>query len=191
MIGKNLVRLRGEMSQKDVATAMRDRGWKWSQATVWSVERGDRPLRLAEAQDLAAILRRPMQAFLYSETEQKIANADRRLREARTELEEALSSLQGARIQMARLLDGAHRSGDELSRTAKFSEDRLRVTPEDVLREWRIREAAAERGRSEVNDQRMIESGQDPKNVTWTSDQGPLMIQINEEMLNGKLQEDS
>ena len=92
---------------------------------------------------------------------------------------------------MARLLDGAHRSGDELSRTAKFSEDRLRVTPEDVLREWRIREAAAERGRNEVNDQRMIESGQDPKNVTWTSDQGRLMIELNEEMLNGKLQEDS
>jgi hypothetical protein len=35
---------------------MRERGWKWSQATVWSVERGDRPLRLAEAEDLAGVL---------------------------------------------------------------------------------------------------------------------------------------
>lgn len=35
---------------------MKDRGHKWSQSTVWSVERGDRPLRLTEAEDLAAIL---------------------------------------------------------------------------------------------------------------------------------------
>ncbi len=35
---------------------MRSRGWKWSQATMWSVERGERPLRLTEAKDLVAIL---------------------------------------------------------------------------------------------------------------------------------------
>lgn len=39
---------------------MRDMGWKWSQATVWSVESGKRPLRLAEAQDVASILEVPL-----------------------------------------------------------------------------------------------------------------------------------
>lgn len=44
------------MSQKDLAERMRERGWKWSQATVWSIEKGERPLRLAEAEDVSAVL---------------------------------------------------------------------------------------------------------------------------------------
>lgn len=55
-IGENVVTLRGEMSQKALADAMRERGHKWSQSTVWSVEKGDRPLKLAEAEDLARVL---------------------------------------------------------------------------------------------------------------------------------------
>lgn len=58
LIGKNLAELRGEISQADIAKAMRERGYKWSQATVWAVERGERPLRLAEADDLRVILGR-------------------------------------------------------------------------------------------------------------------------------------
>lgn len=41
------------MSQQDLATAMRTRGYKWSQATVWSVESGERTLRYTESLDLA------------------------------------------------------------------------------------------------------------------------------------------
>lgn len=41
------------LSQQDLAAAMRTRGYKWSQATVWSVESGERPLRLSEAVDVA------------------------------------------------------------------------------------------------------------------------------------------
>ncbi len=54
-IGRNVAECRDRigMSQKDVAERMRELGWKWSQATVWSVEKGERPLRLAEADDLA------------------------------------------------------------------------------------------------------------------------------------------
>lgn len=55
-IGRNLVRVRGSRSQKDVATAMRQRGFRWSQATVWAIEKGDRPLRLSEAEALGAVL---------------------------------------------------------------------------------------------------------------------------------------
>jgi hypothetical protein len=55
-IGQTVLILRGDRTQQAVAVAMRDRGWKWSQATVWSVEKGDRPLRLAEADDLAGVL---------------------------------------------------------------------------------------------------------------------------------------
>ena len=57
-IGKNMARERerAAVSQQALADHMRGRGWKWSQATVWSVEKGDRPLRLAEAADVSAIL---------------------------------------------------------------------------------------------------------------------------------------
>ena len=44
------------MSQKALADSMRSRGHKWSQATVWSVEQGERPLRYTEAQDLIQLL---------------------------------------------------------------------------------------------------------------------------------------
>ncbi len=54
-IGAAVVALRGDKTQQAVAASMRERGWKWSQATVWSVEKGDRPLRLAEASDLAGV----------------------------------------------------------------------------------------------------------------------------------------
>ena len=63
-IGRNLVRLRGDISQKDLADKMRDFGWKWSQATVWSIEKGERPLRLTEAIDLAGILAVSMDALI-------------------------------------------------------------------------------------------------------------------------------
>jgi transcriptional regulator with XRE-family HTH domain len=56
LIGRNLARMRGDMSQKELAARMKERGWKWSQATVWAVEKGERPLRLAEAEDIKSIL---------------------------------------------------------------------------------------------------------------------------------------
>lgn len=72
-IGKNLARLRGDRSQKDVAEAMKARGWKWSQATAWSVEKGDRPLRLSEALDVAEILGTPVSELTRSGETVRIA----------------------------------------------------------------------------------------------------------------------
>lgn len=44
------------ISQEGLATEMRKAGFKWAQATVWSVESGTRPLRIPEAQAVASIL---------------------------------------------------------------------------------------------------------------------------------------
>ncbi|WP_460889084.1 hypothetical protein [Promicromonospora xylanilytica] len=55
-VGQNLTKHRGIRSQKALADWMRKRGWKWSQATVWSIEKGDRPLKFLEAVDLADAL---------------------------------------------------------------------------------------------------------------------------------------
>ncbi|MEV0951715.1 helix-turn-helix transcriptional regulator [Promicromonospora sp. NPDC050249] len=55
-VGQNLTKHRGIRSQKALADWMRMRGWKWSQATVWSIEKGERPLKFVEAVDLAEAL---------------------------------------------------------------------------------------------------------------------------------------
>lgn len=86
-IGQNIARLRGAMSQKDLALAMRDRGHKWSQATVWNVERGERPLRLSEATALVDVLElqsvqsisAPEEEFEYLATVSRLHEASRDL----------------------------------------------------------------------------------------------------------------
>jgi hypothetical protein len=54
-IGKNVAAIRGSMSQRELATNMRELGFKWSHLTVASVERGERPLRLNEATALVEL----------------------------------------------------------------------------------------------------------------------------------------
>lgn len=45
------------MSQEELAVAMTGRRFKWSQATVSQIEKGERPLRLSEADHLAELIR--------------------------------------------------------------------------------------------------------------------------------------
>lgn len=61
-IGSNIARLRGQMSQSEVAKAMSERGHSWIQTTVSAVESGERALKLTEAVDLAEVLKAPLEA---------------------------------------------------------------------------------------------------------------------------------
>lgn len=66
-VGKNITLFRGSMSQQDLAHRMRAQGFKWSQATVWATEKGERPVRLSEVVALAEILDKPYDAFFLDE----------------------------------------------------------------------------------------------------------------------------
>lgn len=57
-IGKNLTRFRAAagLTQQRLGALMTQRGWKWSQTTVYNVEKGERPLRLREAEDVAHVV---------------------------------------------------------------------------------------------------------------------------------------
>lgn len=55
--GVILARVRAALSQKELAAKMSDRGFPWSQATVSQIEKGERPLRLSEADNLAELIR--------------------------------------------------------------------------------------------------------------------------------------
>lgn len=104
-IGKNLAALRGDMSQKDLAELMRARGWKWSQATVWSIEKGDRPIRLAEAQEVATILNIQERDLLVSAEAAVVAVSSRSVGRAYSELIQAAERYEAARNGLAGLLD--------------------------------------------------------------------------------------
>ncbi|MFF1540461.1 helix-turn-helix domain-containing protein [Microbacterium sp. NPDC058269] len=54
--GVIVARAKADMSQKELAAAMTDRGFKWSQATISQIEKGERPLRLSEADHLAELI---------------------------------------------------------------------------------------------------------------------------------------
>ncbi|MDP5226640.1 MULTISPECIES: hypothetical protein [Arthrobacter] len=87
-IGKNLATLRGERSQQDVASQMRALGYKWSQATVWAVEKGERPLKVVEAVALAGLFSKTLDDLLSSDTSFDLAL---------DELESAIAALKPAR----------------------------------------------------------------------------------------------
>lgn len=102
LIGQNLTRLRGDLSQADLAKKMKQLGYRWSQATVWSIEKGERPLRLTEARDVAEVLgegvsvydllRVPGAATL-REAVQRVSRENANLRHAMDEYWKALNNL--------------------------------------------------------------------------------------------------
>jgi hypothetical protein len=91
LIGRNVAAYRGDRSQSEIASAMKSRGWKWAQNTVSAVEAGERPLRLAEAVDLAQILGARDAHDLARETElASFSKAVERMRAAHDALTEAV-----------------------------------------------------------------------------------------------------
>lgn len=79
-IGENVIRARGEVTQTALAHMMRDRGHKWTQNTVWLVEKGERSLKLREAVDVAHVLGVSTESLIQSsgagELSEFLSNAD-------------------------------------------------------------------------------------------------------------------
>lgn len=109
-IGRNLAALRGDMSQKDLAAVMRGRGWKWSQATVWSIEKGERPIRLAEAEEVATILNIQERELLIPKGAEHVAASSRSVGRAYSELLRASEQYDAARVGLAAQLDAVSAS---------------------------------------------------------------------------------
>lgn len=61
------MKFRGNISQQTLAEKMRNKGFKWSQATVWATEKGDRPVRLSEVIALSEVLDKTYDSFLLEE----------------------------------------------------------------------------------------------------------------------------
>lgn len=142
-IGRNLTRFRGDMSQKDLADKMRALGWKWSQSTVWSIERGDRPLRLAEAEALGPILQiMGTGPLLANETAASLQSAMQNVVNARDDLGQAALYYDRRRYHLALTAD---RYADELDEQFREQIRDALEAPEDVIRAFmRYRRAEEE-----------------------------------------------
>lgn len=127
-IGQALASLRGGRSQKALAKEMRDRGWKWSQTTVWSVERGARPLKLAEAQSLAAIFGTEISSLLDDRSDIQIREAIYECEVGERQIRSDSMEFLAAQARLKDLLSGVRAQGKP---TADY-DDWLEQTPERI-----------------------------------------------------------
>ncbi|MCM3779877.1 helix-turn-helix domain-containing protein [Microbacterium hydrocarbonoxydans] len=123
-IGKNLVELRGDRSQKDLADEMRKRGFRWSQATVWSIEKGERPLRLSEADAVADILGETVNMLVATGEKFTVTMLFRAVRDPLDEIESLTD--EAFREQKTMALLAGHLVDDEMRRLA-FRDSPLRA----------------------------------------------------------------
>ncbi|GAB3698534.1 hypothetical protein [Mariniluteicoccus flavus] len=115
-IGLNVARLRSDKSQQFVADAMRECGHRWSQSTVWSVEKGDRPLKFTEAVDLTKVLGGAPLGALQSEPEDldhafRLATAVRLYRAALVKVHESIGDVSGEYGNLWHCIQEARESG--------------------------------------------------------------------------------
>lgn len=146
-IGANLIRIRNGLSQKDLADAMRARGFKWSQATVWSVEKGERPLRLTEAEGLGVVLGINPDLFLATPDELDLHADVVEFAELLEDISELAGAAFEAQLRLARAIDDRPES--------EWPDDSLTIVTRnaiDAARDGIARADANHRGVSEAGD---------------------------------------
>ena len=164
-IGQTMAILRGDKTQQAVADEMRQRGWRWSQSTVWSVEKGDRALRLAEAEDLSAVLGTvSVHSFLTEPVGAHIQQGVRRVSNAYRAIVESVWECLDAQDALRVHLMRAHADGHELTDVELVQRDLLARAPD--VPEKAVAEARSEyeqrlRDEGEVEDREGLELGPD------------------------------
>lgn len=142
VIGNNLKTLRGSMSQEELASKMRDSGFKWSKATVWSVEQGQRPLRLTEARAVLICLGQTslfaMNKLLSVSTLAAISMFQESVNADVDEILEILDRILDERINLAFKADEAIQSDEGLPGAIEMSvaEALRRSIPENIFKEY-------------------------------------------------------
>lgn len=133
LFGQRVARLRGGKSQKALADDMRERGWKWSQMTVYLTETGKRSLKLKEAPDLADILGvQVMDLFEDPEVlsiEAEIKVLMRNVSYDYATAVETLKALHNSQeILQARISDPGLKNDDRFTRVLRLAQDASRFT---------------------------------------------------------------
>lgn len=130
-IGQNLRHFRDGMKQADLADKMRERGFTWSQNTVYQVESGSRPIRLTEAQALSIILGFPLDALFVAPIDNELEKV------VETQIEE-LEEVWNHYVKAIRLLRSACRSffEKEPPGLSEAESEELRIIKRAKQDEW-------------------------------------------------------
>lgn len=134
------------LSQAELARQMTEREWPWHQSTTYRVESGRQSLRLAEAIDLASILKVPLQwltmgvptvnatATVYT----SLSRLHTSWRQASSAVVRLLADIQGAERTLAQYLDSEYEQAREASREleAELSDSSLEAAIADGIARW-------------------------------------------------------
>lgn len=101
-IGARVERLRTArgLSQSALAREMAQRGWKWQQATVWTVENGRRSMRLAEAVGLAEVLEARVEELVFDPLDGLVARLRRHDAKAQRDVRRQQAEARDVRLQL-------------------------------------------------------------------------------------------
>jgi transcriptional regulator with XRE-family HTH domain len=146
---------RCSLSQEDLAQQMSDRGFGFSQATIWKIESGQRPVKLSEAVALAEILQLRNCAFLTEEPEQSrhrahLQQANRWAHNTYTQIKQAAAAYLEAQ---ANVLVAAREAHDAGLTVTTLSTSYLDIAPEQAVIEARVEWDHADAHNEQINDQ--------------------------------------
>lgn len=120
---------------------MRDRGFRWQQNTLSAVESGERPLRFAEAGDLADVLSVPggLEGLLRDDHQSRLRSAVLEGVTARKALEASLQTYLTQQLTVAAIADEAEAAGEQIEgETRTLTLLTLHETPGEVALGWEI-----------------------------------------------------
>jgi transcriptional regulator with XRE-family HTH domain len=145
----------GSISQEDLAQCMADRGFGFSQATIWKIESGQRPVRASELVALADSLGIMLATDLTDEPEMtrheiQLEQSNRKAHRAYEALKEAAADYLEAQVELVVAARQAHDAGLALT---ELHTSWLDTPAEEAVIEARV-EADQDAVRSEqVNDE--------------------------------------
>jgi hypothetical protein len=137
---------------------MKARGWKWSQATVWSVEKGERPLRLAEAEDIRVILG-TLWSLTMEDADTRVAIATRQMARADEDLREAVRGFLSARLDLKFCAEDP----DVSTGIAAHVQDWLARDPVDVVRTVQLEDEIKDEADAKLHEALDADHGQHPE----------------------------
>ena len=144
----------GNISQEELAQRMADLGFGFSQATIWKIERGQRPVRASELVALADALGIMLATSLTHEPEMtqhqvRLEQANRKAHRAYQTLKDAAADYLEAQVELVVAARFAHDAGLAVT---ELHTSWLNTPAEEAVIEARV-EADQDAGRSEqVND---------------------------------------
>lgn len=143
-VGRNVQRLRSDrLSQTELASLMRERGWKWTQPTVVAVENGTRPLKIGEVKDLADIFNRSiLEIVSRSDVAAEAAELGRRAAMADAELLAAMATYDEARLHLAVQLERVPQA-EMTGHLVALGDSWIPRTVEDAVADYRLRQRAS------------------------------------------------